>query len=124
MLSFTLLGHAELLLNGEPLRRFRSQKELALLCYLAHTGQAHRRDLIADLLWESDSSKQALSNLRTVLARVQQQVGDDLLVAPRSLELAPESRNDVDSRRLLETLASVGAISSPAAANTADGALA
>ncbi len=124
MLSFTLLGHTELFLNSEPLRRFRSQKELALLVYLAHTGQAHRRDLIADLLWESDTSKQALSNLRTVLVRLQQQVGNDLLVTSRSLELAPASRSEVDSLQLLETLASVGSINSAATAKTADSALA
>ena len=124
MLSFRLLGHAELLLDGEPLRRFRSQKELALLIYLAHTGQAHRRDMIADLLWKSDTPKQALSNLRTVLARVQQHVGNDLLVTARSLELAPASRGAVDSRQLLEALAGAGAISSAAAAKTASSALA
>ena len=38
MLSFTLLGQVTLHKNGLPLGQFRSQKEVALLAYLAHTG--------------------------------------------------------------------------------------
>ena len=52
MLTFTLLGHVVLSKDGQPLSRFRSQKEAALLIYLAHTGQPQRREFLADLLWE------------------------------------------------------------------------
>jgi DNA-binding SARP family transcriptional activator len=59
MLSLKLLGNVELSKNGELLHGFRSQKEPALLIYLAQTGQSHRRDFIAELLWDSGTTKQA-----------------------------------------------------------------
>ncbi len=65
MLSFALLGQVTLHKDGLPLDQFRSQKELALLVYLAHTGQIHPRDAVANLLWDDRSTKQARSNLRT-----------------------------------------------------------
>lgn len=104
MLSFKLLGNVELSRNGELLQGFRSQKELALLIYLAQTGQAQRRDLLAELFWDSGSTKQALSNLRTTLARLQKMLGDVLLVTPKTLALAPEHRQQVDSLGLIDSL--------------------
>ena len=76
MLEISLLGEITVRLTGEPITRFRSQKELALLAYLAHTGKTHNREALADLLWEARSTKQSLSNLRTTLARLRKQVGD------------------------------------------------
>ena len=65
MLEVTLLGEITIRLDGVPLNRFRSQTEIALLAYLAHSGQAHNREVLADLLWEAGSTERALSNLRT-----------------------------------------------------------
>jgi len=70
MLSFQLLGSVSLFKDEQPLSQFRSQKEAALLIYLAQTGQSHSRDFIADLLWDDRTTQQALSNLRTALARL------------------------------------------------------
>lgn len=105
MLSFQLLGSASLFIDGRPLNQFRSQKEAALLIYLAHTGQSQSRELIADLLWEDRSTKQALSNLRTVLARLRKQIGGALKITRKAVALTPESRQQVDSASLLQTLA-------------------
>lgn len=104
MLSFKLLGNVEVSKSGELLQGFRSQKELALLIYLAQTGQTQRRDLLAELLWDSGSTKQALSNVRTTLARLQKMVGDVLLVTQKTLALDPEQRQQIDSVNLLESL--------------------
>lgn len=112
MLSFTLLGQVVLAQNGVPLRRFRSQKEAALLIYLAHTRQTYPRDFMADLLWNASTTKQALSNLRTVLARLRKQVGDALIITRKTVALAPEALQQVDSANLLEALANVGEIDS------------
>ena len=90
MLSFQLLGALSLLRDGQPLVQFRSQKEIALLSFLAHTAQPHSRESIADLLWEDRSTQQSLSNLRTVLARLRTQVGDDL-IACATVTLSGES---------------------------------
>jgi DNA-binding SARP family transcriptional activator/predicted ATPase len=110
MLSFTLLGPVVLSKNGVPVTQFRSQKEAALLIYLAQTGQAHPRDFIADLLWESSSTSQALSNLRTALTRLRKQVGDGLRVTRKTVALAAGNLTQVDSVSLLQRLAAVGQI--------------
>lgn len=123
MLSFTLLGSVALFKNGQPVSPFRSQKEAALLIYLAQTGRPHSREFIAELLWEGRSTKQALSNLRTVLARLRKQVDDELVVSRQSLTLAPESQQQVDSVILLTTLTKVGRVDSVAEASTLQTAL-
>ncbi len=123
MLSFTLLGPVVLTQNGEPLTQFRSQKEAALLIYLAQTGQPQPREFIAELLWDSRSTKQSLSNLRTALTRLRNQVGDALLVTRKSLALAPESQQQVDALLLLQTITSVKEIDSVASAKALQNAL-
>ncbi|MEM7033059.1 MAG: tetratricopeptide repeat protein [Chloroflexota bacterium] len=112
MLSFTFLGPVSIHKDGQPLKQFRSQKEAALLIYLAHTGESHSRDFVADLLWESRSTQQALSNLRTVLTRLRKQAGESLLVSRKSLALTSESQQQVDSATLLQTLATFTAVES------------
>lgn len=116
MLALSLLGQVTLLKDGVPLDQFRSQREVALLVYLAQTGGEHRRDFVAELLWNGRSTQQALSNLRTVLSRVRKQVGDTLIATRTSLALAPASWQPPDSVMLLETLANVGTVDSADAA--------
>jgi predicted ATPase/DNA-binding SARP family transcriptional activator/predicted negative regulator of RcsB-dependent stress response len=118
MLSLTLLGQTVLSKNGMPLTQFRSQKEAALLIYLAQTGKAHRRDFLAELLWESSSTKQSLTNLRTTLTRLRKIVGDVLVVTRDSLALKPENRQQVDSVNLLQTVKNIGQINSDEKAAT------
>ncbi|MCB9138214.1 MAG: tetratricopeptide repeat protein [Caldilineaceae bacterium] len=107
MLSFTLLGEASLYKGDRPLNQFRSQKEAALLIYLAHTGQTHRRDFIAELLWEDRPRQQALTNLRTLLTRLRKQVGDALVITRQTIALTVENRQAVDSSLLLAELAKI-----------------
>lgn len=107
MLSFTLLGNVTLSRDQQSLTQFRSKKEAALLIYLAHSGQSHSREFIADLLWDSSSTKQALSNLRTAISRLRKQTGEALVVTHKSLTLDPESIEQVDSVMLLQALADV-----------------
>lgn len=123
MLTFTLLGHVVLSKDGLPLSRFRSQKEAALLIYLAHTGQPQRREFLADLLWESSSTKQSLANLRTVLTRLREKVSDELIVTSKAVALAPESRQ-VDSVALVQTMAGMGQVDSAEKATALHNALA
>lgn len=112
MLSFRMLGAASLFIGEQLLDEFRSRKEAALLFYLAQTGEAQERAVIADLLWDDRTTKQALGNLRTVIARLRKQVGDELQVTRTALALAPTSRHEVDSRILLETLVAFGQVDS------------
>lgn len=97
MLQMNLFGSVRLASPDRPILRFRSQKEVALLIYLAHTGQPHRRDALADLLWDARSSKQAQGNLRTALTRLRRQVGDVVIVTRDVLTFNPDTRQQVDS---------------------------
>lgn len=117
MLSFTLLGQVTLSKDGIALRKFRSQKEAALLIYLAQTGQTHQREFIAELLWEANSTKQALSNLRTLLTRLRKKVGDALLVTRKTIALTPENRQRVDSVILLDAISQSSQLDSPGQAH-------
>ncbi|MDX1418038.1 MAG: hypothetical protein R3293_27800, partial [Candidatus Promineifilaceae bacterium] len=108
MLQVSLLGEITIRSHGKPITRFRSQTEIALLAYLVHSGQAHGRETLADLLWDADSTSQALSNLRTVLARLRKQVGDHLVVTRKMLAVTPVAPKATDTVRFQTMLASVG----------------
>lgn len=110
MLQFRLLGQASLLKDDQPLQQFRSQKEAVLLYYLAQTGETHPREFVADLLWEASSTKQSLTNLRTVLSRLRKRVGDALVVTRKTVALDANAVGYVDSVYLLEELESIGQI--------------
>ena len=116
MLTLTLLGQVAIARDGEPLARFRSQTEIALLVYLAQTGQTHSREAVADLLWDASSTAQSLSNLRTALTRLRAHTADELLVTRKTIAMRPERRQAVDSVRLQSDLQAIGAPESPAAA--------
>ena len=109
MLSFNFLGQVSINKDGVPLSQFRSQKEKAVLIYLAQTGLTHRRDFMADLLWDDRSTQQALRNLRTTLSRLRKQVGDGLHATRTLIALTPENRQQVDSVILLRTLTGIRA---------------
>ena len=104
MLSFLLLGQITLSQDGTPLNQFRSQKEAALLAYLAHTAKPHQRDTIASLFWAESSTKQSLTNLRTAIARLRKQTGEALQVTRSTIRLAPEQCETADSLHLLQQL--------------------
>lgn len=113
MLSLTLLGPLTIARDGRPLTGFRSQTEIALLVYLAHTGQTHSREALGDLLWEARSTSQSLSNLRTALARLRKVVGDELLITRKSLAIRPEAIRATDSVRLAAALQTIGTPQTP-----------
>lgn len=65
--SLFLLGPPRVEWQGAPIALDR-HKALALLAYLAVTGQAHRRDALAALFWPESGQTQARTALRRVLA--------------------------------------------------------
>lgn len=76
LLSLSLLGPLQVTLVGTPVVSFESDKVRALLFYLAvEADRAHRREVLAGLLWPEQperiarhSLSQALFNLRQVIA--------------------------------------------------------
>ncbi len=74
-LSIHLLGPPHIELNGQPIELNR-RKALALLAYLAVTGQSHRRDSLAALLWPELDQSRARAALRRELSVLNTTLGD------------------------------------------------
>lgn len=79
------LGPVSITRGEHPVSGFRSAKALALLCYLAITGQPHTRPALAGLLWGELPEDDARRNLRTVVANLRQLVGAQLVVTRDTL---------------------------------------
>ncbi|NMB88087.1 MAG: SARP family transcriptional regulator, partial [Chloroflexi bacterium] len=82
-LKITLLGKLEVRQGGVLLTHFQHRKTLALLAYLALTGESHSRESLAGLLWGQASDANALSGLRKVLAELRNAIGPYLLERDR-----------------------------------------
>ncbi|MEZ4664004.1 MAG: BTAD domain-containing putative transcriptional regulator [Caldilineaceae bacterium] len=88
-LTIQLFGGVHLFYNDAPLPIPKSRKGLALFLYLACTQRAHTREALADLLWDTTSIKQSLSNLRTVLSRLPAALRDLIVLTGESVAIKP-----------------------------------
>ncbi len=70
-LALYLLGPPRVELDGEPIRLDR-HKALALLAYLAVTGERQRRDALVNLLWPEYDSRRGRGALRRTLYALNQ----------------------------------------------------
>ncbi|MDQ4076414.1 MAG: NB-ARC domain-containing protein, partial [Chloroflexota bacterium] len=76
-LALSLFGSFRVLLDGQPVTAFRSDKIRALFAYLAlEADRAHRRDTLAGLFWPEVPQTQAQNNLRVSLHRLREALGD------------------------------------------------
>lgn len=89
-LEITTLGGLSIRLDGQPLAKLHSRKAEALLVYLALTARLQPREVLADLLWEDFSQKQAMNNLRVVLSNLRKHLGDHLLITRDTAGMNPE----------------------------------
>ncbi len=96
-LRISLLGEIRLEKNGEALRGLPSRAAQALLIYLACTPRAVPREKLAEMLWAERSSRQALTNLRTILAPLRREAGDFLLITRQTLAFNRESAYWLDA---------------------------
>jgi diguanylate cyclase (GGDEF)-like protein len=93
-LSIYLLGSFQVRLDDELVTaRFRTEKERALLAFLAiESGRAHSREMLAELLWPERPEGVARTNLRQALLGVRRAISDHqasppyLLVSDISLQ--------------------------------------
>ena len=104
-LEVRLLGAPRIHLNGAPVN-FRLRKSLALLVYLAATGQPHSRDKLATLLWPGYDQASTRAYLRKALSLLQQDLPGDWLDSDRHQLALPDGNGlwlDVDEfQRLAE----------------------
>ena len=88
-LALYLLGSPRLERDGQPVE-LDTRKALALLAYLAVSGQVHSRDALAGLLWPDYDQVHARGALRRTLSTLQKALGEPLLEVSRErLRLNP-----------------------------------
>jgi DNA-binding SARP family transcriptional activator/predicted ATPase len=85
-LRIRTLGTPQVWLGEVPLT-FRRRKSLALLVYLALTGRAHGREVLASLFVDRASDAQAREQFRTTLTSLVEQVGPFVLVTRDTIAL-------------------------------------
>lgn len=97
-----VLGPPRLEYNGQPIS-LNVRKALALLVYLAVTGQPQSRDTLATLLWPNSDQREARARLRRTLYLLAQTCGDDMIaIEADTVRLHPMASLWVDSVTFLE----------------------
>ena len=81
-LRIELLGAPLVEVDGAPLA-VDTRKATAMLAFLAVTGDAHARTLLADLLWPSADPERSRSALRRTLSTLRSALGDGRLRTDR-----------------------------------------
>jgi DNA-binding SARP family transcriptional activator len=89
-LAIRTLGGLAVQLDANPIE-FETQKEAALLVYLACTGRAHPRGVLAEMLWEERTQSQSLANLRHVLAQLRRRIKPYIAITRETVAMNPES---------------------------------
>lgn len=103
--SIKLLGSLEIQEDGQPSKVMKRAKGCALVAYLIVTGQRQRREVVADLLWEVQSTEQSLKNLRTLLPRIRPFL-PELIITRTTIAFQPTSNLFVDFTMLKNALMS------------------
>lgn len=90
-LRLYLLGSPRIERDGRPVET-DTRKAVALLAYLAVTGEYHSRESLAALLWPEMDDERARAGLRRTLSSLRSVVGDEVLYVTRDgLVLNPDS---------------------------------
>ena len=93
MLEVRLLGQFDVRQDGYPIV-VPSRSGQSLLAYLLlNVGYAHRREMLAGLLWSDSTDSNARSYLRHALWRVRKAIGDDHLTID-SISIAFDENSD------------------------------
>ena len=79
-LAIAVLGAPRVERDGKPLR-VDTRKAIALLVYVAVTGQTHRREALAELLWPRQDPERARGALRRTLSVLRSGLGGEWLFA-------------------------------------------
>jgi len=104
-LALLLLGPPRIECDGEPVE-IRRRKAIALIVYLAVTGQSHSRDALATLLWPEYDQSRARAGLRRVLAALKEALGEGWLHVDReAVELNPDAEVWLDVSEFQDWLA-------------------
>jgi predicted ATPase/DNA-binding SARP family transcriptional activator len=113
-LALYLLGPPRIERDGQPVD-VRRRKAVALLTYLAVTGQSHSRDALATLFWPEHDQSRARAGLRRTLASLKKGLGEGWLEVDReNVELNSDTALWLDVQAFRERLAACGTHGHPA----------
>ena len=101
-LQINLLGKPEVHLDDERLTNFSTTKTEALLYYLAATGQSHRRETLAGLLWPEMPEAKARRNLTKSLTVLRRLLEPFLLIETQRVGFNPEVAFGLDVTQFTE----------------------
>jgi predicted ATPase/DNA-binding SARP family transcriptional activator len=96
-LQIRALGGLSIQCNEKPVEGFDQRKVQALLVYLACTGRAHPREILAEMFWEERTQSQALANLRTALTSLRKTVGPFVTITREMAGTDPASHVWLDA---------------------------
>jgi DNA-binding SARP family transcriptional activator len=114
-LALYLLGPPQIECDGQPVKLDR-RKAIALLAYLAVTGESHRRDALVNLLWPESDSSRGRAALRSALYALNRALEGDWLAVDRGeVGLDPEAGLWVDVAQFQAHLAECERHGHPAA---------
>jgi hypothetical protein len=83
--------------------RLPTRKVESLFAFLALFPEPHPREKLAALFWGDVTDEQARTSLRTALAAIRKELGDDILIADReTVQINPEFPLWVDAREIFD----------------------
>jgi DNA-binding SARP family transcriptional activator/tetratricopeptide (TPR) repeat protein len=102
-LSLSFLGGFNVLLDGQPVTAFSTDKVRALLAYLVvEAARPHRRGALAGMLWPEMPEARAAHNLRQSLLRLRRALHEDEVVAAGRPPFLLLTRRDVQLNLLAD----------------------
>ena len=104
MLNLTLLGGLQIQVDELPPAQFVSQRAALMVVYLTLTGKSIRREALATFLWDDRTQAQSLANLRSLLARIPQEVKACLSIDRSTVRLAKTAVVQSDATRCLSAI--------------------
>ena len=109
-----MLGPPVMTVDGQPVV-VDTRKATALLAYLAVSGEPHRRDALAGLLWPDADGARAAGALRRTLSAIRTAVGAERLAADRASVGLVRDGLSVDVATADDLLASIATHGHPTA---------
>ncbi len=110
-LQLTCLGDFQIMLDGEPITAFQTDKVRAMLIYLLIEEQAHQRSALAPFLWPGYSEESANNSLRQSLHRLRHLLRNAesnppwLLITRQTVQVNPAAAIQIDAVRFTKLLA-------------------
>jgi DNA-binding SARP family transcriptional activator len=105
-LQIRLFGKPDFHLQNSPDPQISSRKAAALLVFLATSRKEHSRESLAEMFWEGRSQTQSMANLRVLLTRLRQSMGDYLTITWESVSFNQTTESWIDIEQFENHLAS------------------